>query len=161
MNSRHIVIGAMLCLLFFIANCDTMEDVKKMESETNNLTLVYASGGGGVIIPKVCQVGALSLSPGSSIDMNTSAGQERYYKIYISDTGSSGVRLNISTAGDAGLLGQIDDSNCDFITQDGDWSGNISFSLDITTAGYYWVYVVVSNIDPGTSYNISANASYL
>ena len=65
MNARHICIGAMTCLLFLFVNCDTMDDVKKMESETNNLTLIAASGGGGGG-GSVCYPGALILSPGGS-----------------------------------------------------------------------------------------------
>jgi hypothetical protein len=151
MQSRHIVIGAMMCLLFLIASCDTMDDVKKMESETNNLTLVYASDGGGGG-GKVCQSGALILSMGGSHykDVN-SYSQIDYYVVNVTTPG----RLRVYTSGLSKLIGELDNSNCDEMISNGDWSGDIILESDIITTGKYWVRIWASD-SSGTSYTIFA-----
>jgi hypothetical protein len=157
MHSRHIVTIAMMCLLFLFANCDTMDDVKKMESETNNLTLVYASGGGGVV-SKVCKAGSMPISLGGSsseIFVN-SYSQENYFVVNVPDPVPSSGNLTISTSGTSGLIGFLKDYDCNDFNQNGDWSGDILMTSHLTQGGKYWIRIWASDSD-GTSYRVYAN----
>jgi hypothetical protein len=145
MNARHICIGAMVCLLFLYASCDTMDDVKKMESETDNLTLITLGGGGGGGGGTVCHSGALILNPGGSRTESSSGGQY-FYKIPITSPGGN---LHVYTSGSAGLTGWLRDTNCSDMASNGDGSAGISMTVSISTAGYYWVEVWISYVNPG------------
>jgi hypothetical protein len=155
MNARHILVGSMLCLLFVFVYCDTMDDVKKMEGETNNLTLIAVSGGGGVIT-KTCYPGAFPLSLGGSRSITvTSSNQIDNFVITVPDPVPSTGDINIHTSGTAGLIGYLYNSNCDSVTQNGDWSGDFTIVSHITQPGKYWVQVWADAA--GYSYTIFAS----
>jgi len=151
MSFRHIMTGAMLCLLLNFINCDTMNDVNKMEKEMNNMTLVSVSGlSGGLVTSKVCYSGAIPLSLGGGYLKNvTFNNQNDYYVINITASG----RLRITTTGTSKLIGYLYNPSCNEMISNGDWSGNIALESDVKASGNYWVWIWAS-ASSGTNYAI-------
>lgn len=149
--------GAMMCLLVLFMNCDTMQDVKKIENETNNLALLSVSGlsGGGPITPVECLSGASPLSFGVSYPILVS-GFIQTDKFVINILSSDiPMTLRVQTTGSVKLYGILYGPNCSEITRNGTSSGNFTINSYITTSGNYWVEAVASDSD-GLTYNISA-----
>ncbi|MBP7735630.1 MAG: hypothetical protein KA369_06615 [Spirochaetes bacterium] len=151
MSIRHIMTGAMLCLLFIFSNCDTMDDVNKMEKETNNMTLISVPGLG--FASTVCHDGALMLSLNGNRNITTDpgGGQTNYFYINITTAGKN---LSVSTSGDAGLSGSLENPSCTEIYSSGSWTGDITMITPISAAGKYWIYVQTGYTKPGTNYTI-------
>jgi hypothetical protein len=105
----------------------------------------------------VCHSGSLSLALGGSYGTTVVSNQDDYYVIDIPSSALPG-NLHVYTTGDSCLIGELTDSNCDYMNSNGSWSSYTNFSItsSIGTSGKYWIYVSVSITNPGTNYTIYA-----